>query len=212
MQALDLPSDDSTIRRLLTFADLLLRWNGRFNLTAVRDPGAVLHQHLLDCLATLPSLDRHLATRQSEEIRLLDVGSGGGLPGALLALMRPQWNVTCVDAVGKKAAFIRQAAAEIGLDNLQSVHARVEDLRLPPFGLIVSRAFASLGDFTRLTARHLSGSGCWMAMKGKRPEREIAELSPHAAVFHVEQLVVPGLDAERCLVWMRPSEVDAASR
>ncbi len=202
--------DDTAVRRLLSYAELLLRWNRHYNLTAVRDPQAVLHQHLLDCLALLPALDREVQQQSAAGARLLDVGSGAGLPGALLAIVRPHWDVTCVDAVSKKAAFVQQAALEIGIDNLRSVHARVEDLRLPPFPLIVSRAFASLNDFTRLTRRQLSTSGSWVAMKGRVPEEEIAALANDVAVFHVEHLHVPGLDAQRCLVWMRPSAQPAS--
>jgi 16S rRNA (guanine527-N7)-methyltransferase len=209
LDALGLAADDTAMHRLFSYADLLLRWNRHYNLTAVRDPQAVLHQHVLDCLALLPALDRHLQQQTAERHRLLDVGSGAGLPGALLAIMRPQWDVTCVDAVSKKTAFVQQAALEIGIDNLRSVHARVEDLRLPPFFFIVSRAFASLDDFTRLTRRQLSPSGCWVAMKGRVPGDEIAALPKDVEVFHVEQLLVPGLDAQRCLIWMRPASPPA---
>ena len=147
---------------------------------------------------TIPKSDRLLG-------RLLDVGSGGGLPGVLLAIMLPALEVTCVDSVGKKAAFIRQAAATLGLQNLHAAHARVEALAVTPFDLITSRAFASLTDFTNLSRNLLAPGACWMAMKGKRPDAEIAALPPGIEVFHVEPLLVPGLDAERCLVWMRLS-------
>jgi 16S rRNA (guanine527-N7)-methyltransferase len=107
--------------------------------------------------------------------------------------------------VGKKAAFIRQVAAELGLQNLHAEHARVERLTAPAFDLVVARAFASLADFVRLSRRHLGGSGVWMAMKGKHPEQEIVDLPPDVEVFHVEPLTVTGLAADRCLVWMRPT-------
>jgi 16S rRNA (guanine527-N7)-methyltransferase len=135
---------------------------------------------------------------------VLDVGSGGGLPGVVLAAARPGDEVICVDAVGKKAAFIRQAALELRLPNLRGEHARVEQMSSPPFNLIVSRAFASLADFVHLTTRLRDNEGVWMAMKGKRPDDEIAALPSTVDVFHVEQLRVPGLAADRCLVWMRP--------
>lgn len=183
---------------LLAYLDLLQRWNGTYNLTAVRDPAAMFTQHLADCLAVLPPLQRHAAGG-----RLLDVGSGGGLPGVVIATVLPGWQVTCVDTVGKKMAFVRQAAGSLGLRNLQARHARVEALAEPAFDVITSRAFSSLADFVALTRAHLAPGGVWMAMKGRVPDEEIAALPADIDVFHVEQLRVPGLDAQRCLVWMR---------
>ena len=196
---LDLPEDSG--ERLLAFIDLLRRWNSVYNLTAVRDPDEMLVQHLFDCLAVVAPLGREL---RKQPARLLDVGSGGGLPGVVLALLMPSLDVTCVDAVGKKAAFVRQAGVELGLHNLRAEHSRVEVLRAAQFDVVSSRAFASLADFTRLTRQHLADAGVWMAMKGKRPDDEIAALPPDIDVFHVEPLIVPELDAERCLVWLRP--------
>ena len=184
---------------LLAYLALLQRWNATYNLTAVRDPAQMLTQHLADCLALMPPLQQHRA-----QGRLLDVGSGGGLPGVVVAVMLPGLDVTCVDTVGKKAAFIRQVAAALQLPNLHGEHARVEQLRAAPFDVVTSRAFASLADFTRLTRDLLAPAGVWLAMKGKPPDDEIAALPPEVEVFHVEQLQVPGLDAQRCLVWMRP--------
>jgi 16S rRNA (guanine527-N7)-methyltransferase len=185
---------------LLGYLALLQKWNAVYNLTAVRQPAEMLTHHLLDSLAALPPLRRHLADRGA---RVLDVGSGGGLPGVVFAILEPQLEVTCVDSVGKKATFVRQVRAELKLPNLHAVHARVEDLRLPPFDVVTSRAFASLADFTRLTRHLLAEQGVWMAMKGRQPDEEIAALPSGLDVFHVEQLHVPGLNAERCLVWTR---------
>jgi 16S rRNA (guanine527-N7)-methyltransferase len=197
---LNLPAGSAA--RLLAFVDLLRRWNGTYNLTAVRDPDEMLVQHLFDCLAVVAPLSRALNERPA---RLLDVGSGGGLPGVVLAILLADLDVTCVDTVGKKAAFVRQVAVELALGNLHAEHDRVEALRVAPFDVISSRAFASLADFTRLTCRHLAGvDGVWMAMKGKRPDDEIAALPADIVVFHVEPLSVPELSAERCLVWMKP--------
>lgn len=198
---LQLELSDDAAQRLLAFVDLLRRWNGTYNLTAVRDPDEMLVQHLFDCLAVVAPLSRQLRKRPA---RLLDVGSGGGLPGVVLAALMPELDVTCVDTVGKKAAFIRQAGVELGLRNLRAEHKRVETLRVEPFDVVSSRAFASLTDFVRLTHRHLGESGVWMAMKGKRPDDEIAALPADVHVFHVEPLNVPEMDAERCLVWLRP--------
>lgn len=185
---------------LLAYLDLLQRWNGTYNLTAVRDPAAMFTQHLADCLAVLPPLQRAAPGRG----RLLDVGSGGGLPGVVVAVALPAWQVTCVDTVAKKMAFVRQVAGTLKLGNLHARHARVEALTGPAFDLITSRAFASLTDFIALTRTLLAPGGVWMAMKGRVPEDEIAALPADIDVFHVEQLQVPALDAQRCLVWMRP--------
>ena len=199
-QVLGLSLSEPQCDALLAYQALLIKWNQVYNLTAVRKPADMLTHHLLDSLAVLPPLQRHLANKPA---RLLDVGSGGGLPGAVLAIMLPELDVTCVDTVGKKASFIRQVATELKLRNLSAAHARVEDLRLKPFDVITSRAFASLPDFTRLTKHLLSTGGVWMAMKGKTPADEIAGLPPEWDVFHVEQLAVPGLNADRCLLWIR---------
>jgi 16S rRNA (guanine527-N7)-methyltransferase len=199
---LSLDISDTQGELLHRFMALLQRWNGTYNLTAVRDPAQMLTQHLADCLAVVPALRRQRVASNAK--RLLDVGSGGGLPGVVLAILEGTLSVTCVDTVGKKAAFVRQVAAELGLRNLHAEHARVEQLAAAPFDIVTSRAFASLLDFSSLTRRHLAAGAVWMAMKGKRPDDEMAALPVDVEVFHVEQLVVPGLDAERCLVWMRP--------
>ena len=185
---------------LLAYLALLQRWNTTHNLTSVRTPEGMWTQHLADCLAVIGPLQRHLSAGT-----LLDVGSGGGLPGAMVAICMPAVQVACVDSGSKKAAFIRQAAGELHLKNLQSVHARVEAMPAGGFDVVCSRAFASLDDFTRLSAAQLSGTGVWMAMKGQRPDAELQVLPANIDVFHVEQLQVPGLDAQRCLVWMRPA-------
>ncbi len=190
-------------QRLLAYRDMIAKWNKVYNLTSLRDPAQMLSHHIIDSLAAAPPLIRHLKGVGLELTRLLDVGSGGGLPGVVLASILPQLDVSCVDTVGKKAAFVQQAANELALKNLRGVHARVEEMRAPPFDVITSRAFASLLDFVQLTRMHLKPSGVWMALKGKRPEDEIAALPTDIDVFHVEQLTVPGLDAERCIVWMR---------
>jgi 16S rRNA (guanine527-N7)-methyltransferase len=198
--ALGLPVSPGQRDALGGYLALLQRWNTTYNLTAIRDPAAMVAQHLADCLAVVEPVRRRLLAG-----RVLDVGSGGGLPGVVLAIMEPGLDVTCVDAVGKKAAFIRQVAAALGLPNLHAEHARVESLHRPGFDLITSRAFATLADFTALTAPLLAPAGCWMAMKGKSPAEEIAPLPSTVTVFHVEPLTVPGLGAERCLVWMQPN-------
>ena len=202
-QRLDLVLGEGDIDQLLAYLDLLQRWNATYNLTAVRDPDRMLTQHVVDCLAVIPPLRRQLGSAAPR--RLLDVGSGGGLPGVVIAILNPSAiNVTCVDTVGKKAAFVQQVAASLRLRNLHSQHARVEQMKASAFDVVTSRAFASLTDFVSLTRQHLAGDGIWLAMKGKDPVDERAALPANIDVFHVEQLTVPGLDAERCLVWMRP--------
>lgn len=188
--------------QLLAYLDLLAKWNKVYNLTAVRDPAEMLTHHLLDSLAVIAPLVRHT---QGEAARVLDVGSGGGLPGVVIAICCPEMSVACVDAVAKKAAFVQQAAGVLGLSNLRGVHARVESIT-EPYDVITSRAFATLADLTQWSAGSLGEDGVWMALKGKHPTDEIAALPPSVAVFHVEQLTVPGLDAERCLIWMRPAK------
>lgn len=187
------------IDKLLAYLALLQKWNKVYNLTAVRDPAQMLSHHLVDSLSVIAPLLRHGAPA-----RLMDVGAGGGLPGVVIAICCPGTDVSCVDAVAKKATFIQQVAAELKLPNLHGVHSRVEALKTEPFGVITSRAFASLVDFTSLTRLHLAEGAVWMAMKGQHPADEIAALPADVDVFHVEQLAVPGLDAQRCIVWMRP--------
>lgn len=192
-----LGADAARRERLFAYLELLQRWNKVYNLTAVRDPRRMMILHLADCLALLPLL------RLPAGARLLDVGSGGGLPGVVIAIMRPDLEVVVCDAVQKKCAFLRQVGAELGLRNLQVEHARVEDLRLPGFDCITSRAFAELPLFVALTAHLLAPGGCWAAMKGQQPEAELAAL-PADIRTHVQPLAVPGLDAQRCVVWMTP--------
>ena len=174
-----------------------------YNLTAVRDREDMLRTHLLDCLAVVKPLQAHIQNLPNS--RLLDVGAGAGLPGVALAICLPGLQVRCIDTVAKKAAFIQQVAGALALPNLRGIHARVEALT-GPYDVIASRAFASLGDFTAWSRQALGQRGVWMAMKGKHPDDELAALPADVEVFHVEQLEVPGLDAERCLLWLRPKE------
>jgi len=199
VQALGVELDEAQRGQLLGYLDLIAKWNKVYNLTAVRDPEEMLVQHLFDSLAVLRPLRQYTGGRPA---RLLDVGSGAGLPGVVIAIGCPEVQVDCVDTVGKKAAFIQQAAAQLQLPNLRGVHDRVEHLS-GHYDVISSRAFASLPDFVSWSTHVLGDQGVWLAMKGKRPEGEIAELPAEAQVFHVEQLQVPELAAERCIVWMR---------
>jgi 16S rRNA (guanine527-N7)-methyltransferase len=195
---LGLELSDAQIDQLLAYQALIAKWNKVYNLTAVR-PGDMLVQHLFDSLSVIGPLRRQT---QGRPARLLDVGSGAGLPGVVIAICCPEIQVDCVDTVGKKAAFIQQAAAQLQLSNLRGVHDRVENLE-GPYDVICSRAFSSLPDFVAWSGAALAEQGVWLAMKGKRPDAELADLPATAEVFHVEQLQVPELDAERCIVWMR---------
>jgi 16S rRNA (guanine527-N7)-methyltransferase len=191
---------------LAAYLALLVRWNGVYNLTSVRDPQAMRLQHLVDCLAVLKPLRARWGDRS--DLRVLDVGSGGGLPGVVLALAHRDWQVDCVDAVSKKAAFVRQVAVELGLPRLRGLHQRVETLSpVPAYDLVVCRAYGSLNTLVAGTKHLLAPGGCWMAMKGKVPHDEIAALSAQEASMMpvVEPLTVPGLTAERCLVWLERS-------
>ena len=267
-QALGLELQGAQVAQLLDFMALLQKWNKVYNLTSVRDPQDMLTHHLLDSLAAVVPLQRHLAqtcangaagialspfgaesrgsSPASAELdglkgcgvlppaprlgwgpaapeagalpgsaagpgqqetaplaRLLDVGSGGGLPGVVFAICCPQLDVSCVDTVAKKAAFVQQAAATLKLPNLHGIHARVESLA-GPFEVVSCRAFAALADFTAWSRPALAPGAVWLAMKGKHPAEEIAALPASVEVFHVEPLQVPGLQADRCIVWMRP--------
>ena len=201
VQALGLSLSAEQQQRLLDYVAMIQKWNKVYNLTALRDPADMLTHHLLDSLTAVAPLTRHT---QGQAIRVLDVGSGGGLPGVVLAICMPELNVTCVDTVAKKAAFVQQVAAALKLPNLRGIHARVESLT-DPYTVICSRAFASLPDFVTWSRSALAEGGVWMAMKGKPPQDEIAALPDGVQVFHVEPLAVPGLDVERCMVWLRPA-------
>ncbi len=216
---------DEQQTQLLAYMALIGKWTKVYNLTAVRDANEMLTHHLLDSLAVIAPLRRELAklslpitsfaegSANVEEqgvalkptqtkFSLLDVGAGAGLPGIVIAITCPEVSVTCVDTVAKKAAFIQQVAATLKLPNLKGLHARVESLT-QPYDVVCSRAFASLIDFTTWSKSALASHGVWMAMKGKYPDQELAVLPESVKVFHVEQLQVPGLDAERCIIWMR---------
>ena len=195
------------VDNLFAYLALIQKWTKVYNLTAVRDPAEMLTHHLLDSLAVIAPLRAQIekmspVVTSAERFRLLDVGSGAGLPGVVIAICCTEIRVDCVDTVAKKAAFIQQVAVSLKLPNLRGVHARVENLT-DKYQVVSSRAFASLDDFTNWSKAALAEQGIWMAMKGKSPADEVAALPGGVGVFHVEQLVVPGLDAERCIVWMR---------
>lgn len=196
LERLGLATSPESRARLLAFVRLLDRWNRVFNLTAVRDADRVVSVHILDSLAVLP----HLAGS-----RVIDVGSGGGLPGVPLAIMRPEWSLTLLDSNSKKCAFLRQAAAELGLANVAVAECRVESFRAPPFDSIVSRAFSEIAPFLEATRHLVRENGRWVAMKGVRPEDELARLPAGVSLIGVESLAVPFLNAERHAVILQPT-------
>lgn len=199
-EALDVALSGRQRAQVLEHLALIQRWTKVYNLTAVQGPQAMLVQHALDSLSVVGPLRRHTG---GERAAVLDVGSGAGLPGVVLAIACPELAVTCVDAVAKKASFVRQVAAELGLPNLTATHARVEALPSKPWQIVTARAFASLADLARWTTPLLAPTGVWMALKGQVPADELAALPPSIEAFHVEQLKVPTFDAQRCIVWMR---------
>ena len=198
---LGLDVDREAREKLIGYLDLLHKWNKIYNLTAIRDPGQMVVHHLLDSLAIMPHVDGR---------RWLDVGSGAGLPGMVLAIARPDWHVTMLDSNSKKTGFLQQAAIELGLSNAEIRCERVEDFSAEQkFDRIVSRAFAELGDFLRLTRHLIAKDGRWIAMKGL-PERELLNVPDDCLVEKVITLEVPDLHAARSLVIARLREETAA--
>jgi 16S rRNA (guanine527-N7)-methyltransferase len=195
---------DAQHAQLIDYLALLTKWNAVYNLTAVRDPAQMITQHLLDSLAAVPAF----AGAQN----VLDVGAGGGLPGMVLAIARPETRVSMIDTVHKKTAFLTQAKAELGLANVTVYTARVEELQVPQkFDVITSRAFAELNDFINWSAHLLEEGGRFIALKGVMPKEEIARLPAGWKVVEMQLLQVPGLDAERHLVFIE-AEVQGTGR
>lgn len=207
---LDLPPERQAL--LLDYLAQMQRWNRTYNLTAIRDAEQMLVQHIIDSLAVVGPLRRALIDR--DDAVIVDVGSGAGLPGVVLAVACPHWTIHCVDAVEKKMAFVRQMSGALGLANLRAVHGRVETMPSLQADVVVSRAFASLLDFATLAGRHARAGGMLAAMKGRHPEEEITALQSEGnwKVQSVQQLQVPKLDAQRCLVWLEPEQALAPSR
>lgn len=201
--ALGLALPDGAEAKLLAYLTLLDKWNRVYNLTAVRDVERMVSHHLLDSLATVPFYQGDGAKLAS----VLDVGSGGGLPGIPLAIARPELQVTLIDSIAKKTAFLLQVKAELGLENVDVVTSRVEDFQPDaPFDMITSRAFSDLRMFVNLTRHLLKPGGCWMAMKGLMPHEEIGTLPDWAKVSANHVVVVPGLEVSRHMIVLEPVE------
>ena len=192
--ALNLDLDDDVLSKLAGFVALLEKWNRVYNLTAVRDPREMVTRHILDSLVVMPFLTRG---------RLLDVGTGAGLPGLPVAIADPGLSVTLLDASAKKLRFVRQAVADLGLDNVEVVQARMQEYQpAHSFDMVISRAVASLDDLCRQTAHLVRPGGRMLFMKGTVPEQEIDELQASRDTLHIERLHIPGLEAERHLLWL----------
>lgn len=185
---LSLPAE--AVSRLLDYQALLQRWNAAYNLTAVRDPAEMITRHLLDSLAILP---------QVRGATLADLGTGPGLPGIVLAIAAPGREMLLVDSNGKKVRFLREAIRALKLDGVRAVQSRVEDVQ-GQFDCVTARAFASLADMLGWGGHLLAPDGIWLAMKGKRPDDELAGVPPAFAVRSMHALHVPGLEAERHLL------------
>jgi len=218
-QALGLEIDARQRQALLEYLQQLQRWNATYNLTAIRDPQQMLIQHVFDSLAIIAPLQRQWGAQSGDAaICGLDVGSGAGLPGLVIAIMQPQWRILCVDAVEKKIVFIQQVTRNIGIRNVTARHARIETLaHVHPdarYALAVSRAFAALKDFAVLAGPCVAADGVLAAMKGKVPDDEIAavERDTDWRVAAVQPLAVPQLDAQRCLIWLNRADQDKGAR
>lgn len=200
IRELSLSLDEAQCNKLLDFVSLLQKWNGVYNLTAVREPMQMMTQHLLDSLAALPAFEG--------KRNILDVGAGGGLPGIVLAIARPDMQVSLIDTVQKKTAFLTQVKSELGLSNVTVHSGRVEKLQgVEKFDAITSRAFSELNDFIRLSEHLMKEGGIYIAMKGVIPKDEIASVPPGWKVKEIVPLKVPGMQAERHLILMCRSSV-----
>lgn len=205
LQDLCLVLSEAQCLKILTYLELLVKWSGTYNLTAVKEPKDMLVQHILDCLSIINPLIRKCRDTQIDYrgARLLDVGSGAGLPAVMIAVACPDTEVLAVDAVGKKVAFIQQVALELGLRQLSAQHTRVEAITCASYDVVTCRAYSSLSDFVSTTKRAINEAGVWLAMKGHAPSEKELDLPAGVGVLAVESVQVPGLNAQRCLVWMR---------
>jgi 16S rRNA (guanine527-N7)-methyltransferase len=203
--ALGLALDAAQRAKLTAYLALLAKWNKTYNLTAIREPQRMITHHVLDALAVVPHLPA------TAGLRILDVGSGGGVPGIPLAIARPDAHVVMIDSNHKKAAFLVQAAIELGLPNIESHAVRVEDFAPAlPFDIVISRAFSELAAFASVAVRHLAPHGRMLAMKGVHPDEELTALPQQFVVLAKPALVVPGLDAARHLVIMQPKHAEGS--
>lgn len=203
--ALGLTLSSEQTETLLKYLQQMQRWNRTYNLTALRDPDLMLVQHVFDSLSVVPAIQAIAKNKAKTDLTIVDVGSGGGLPGVVLATACSTWNIHCIDAVEKKMAFVRQMSAVLSLPNLKAHHIRIEQAESFEADVVISRAFASLVDFVNLSEKHVAPTGQIIAMKAKHPTDEIAELETNTdwRVESILELAVPELNAERCLVYLK---------
>jgi 16S rRNA (guanine527-N7)-methyltransferase len=195
-RALALDVSEQQQKKLVAYVELIAKWNKAFNLTSVRDPADMISRHILDSLAILPYL---------EGGSLLDVGSGAGLPGIPVAILKPEMAVTLLDSNSKKTRFLQQAKTELKLENITVVHSRVEEADLPKFDLVSARAFSTIDDIIDLAGRHCDDAGCLVLMKGLYPEEELQAVTGGFSLQDIQSLDVPGCEGQRHLVRLRKS-------
>ena len=195
--------DDKQKQSVLLYLELIQKWNKTYNITAIKEAEQILVQHLFDSLSVIAPLQQQVGAEKAAVV--LDVGSGGGLPGVIIAICCPHWHVTCIDAVEKKTSFITMVAGRLGLKNLSSKHCRIEDYASDEADLVVSRAFASLSDFANWSGHTAKKNGHLAAMKGHYYPDEIAELEKTSdwLLDLWQALEVVDMDAERCLIWLK---------
>lgn len=206
LQQLSLSLSEQQQSKLLQYIQWLKKWNRIYNLTAITDERQMMTHHLFDSLAILPSLQSQLP---SGALRAIDVGSGAGLPGVVLAIVCPDWDIVCVDAVEKKTAFITQVAGALGLSNLSAHHGRIQSYQTPAVDFVISRAFASLVDFADWSGFHVKQKGHLIAMKGKFFDDEVAQMEANTPfqLIKYELINVPFLEASRSLFYCQHREV-----
>jgi 16S rRNA (guanine527-N7)-methyltransferase len=201
---LSIDQDDHKQKKLLDFVSLIIKWNKTYNLTSLKKINDIYVQHIFDSLAIINPIRQYLEKLLIDQAVIYDIGSGAGLPGVVIAIMCPQIKVTCVDAVGKKVAFVQHVANTLGLKNLIAQHQRVEKWNTGPADLVISRAFSSLSNFANWSGVHVKDRGQMIAMKAHLESTELSEFQTQSVwqINHIEKLVVPSLDAARCLVWI----------
>lgn len=202
LKKMGLSLDEKQQQDILLYLELIQKWNKTYNITAIKDAEQILIQHIFDSLSVIKPLSNKINPKSDATV--LDVGSGGGLPGVVIAICCPQWQVTCIDAVEKKTSFITMVAGRLGLKNLRSMHCRIEEYPSDIADLVVSRAFASLTDFANWAGHTVNDGGHLAAMKGRYLEDEVKELELTSdwKLDFWQTLEVVDMDAERCLIWM----------
>lgn len=191
--------------KLINYLEQLSKWNKVYNLTAIQNKNEMLVRHILDSLAVIPYLNKLKTNIRKDNINIVDVGSGGGLPGVIIATMDSRFKVNCVDSVHKKTAFVQQMRSRLELKNLSAMHSRVEDLKNKGYDILIARAFSTLKTIIHLAGKHVLPNGYIVAMKGKKPTKEIKEIKQITGwqIHSIAPLNVPFLDAERSLVILK---------